>query len=269
MIDYTVPHTTVRDTFILLIDELNPVLPKNNMIDLLKGYSDQEVELILRDYLKIRSETFQNVSRVKKYLTTAGGPGAGKTTILTRVMKEQEIRYAYIDPDDCLYRMENTYQTVPSRQEGYDKWRQASIFVANLLLAEALRMQCAIAFGSTLATQGSLKAFPRIKGQEGYEIEILHITSPEEERKIAVQYRLTAVDFVDVANKGKDFLKFINDYLAIGDQISFYWRPKAFEDGILAAVKNKAELVVIDPSAYLHIIQLHEATTGSSPWPLN
>lgn len=261
---YDIHQTSVLDAFILLIDELNPVLPKPNMIDLLKGYTDQEIELILRDYIKIRSETFQKVSYVKKYLTTAGGPGAGKTTILTRVMKEREVRYAYIDPDDCLYRMENTYQTAASRQEGYDKWRQASIFVANLLLAEALKKQCAIAFGSTLATQGSLKAFPRIKGQEGYEIEILHITSPEEERKIAVQYRLTAVDLQDVANKGKDFLRFINDYLAIGDLISFYWRPKAFEDGILAATKKKAELVIIDPSAYSEIIQQHEA--GS--WPL-
>src|SRR3972149_4706955 len=92
----------------------NHFFPAANMRKLLDKYNPAELELIYKDFCELREETFGRATKKLDYVVTAGGPGAGKSTVLEYLIEsggcpdesfEKGIVRAYIDPDrSCLLR---------------------------------------------------------------------------------------------------------------------------------------------------------------------
>lgn len=212
----------------------------------------------------LKDETFADADKKPIYLFTAGGHGAGKSTVLESELERSEIHYAYIDPDRRgLQRMQATYLVdveagVPS-EEAYNKWRGASNFISNTLMAIALDQGYAIAHGTTMTSPHTAKALNAVK-EYGYERHLLHITCPDIVRVAANRirqekiYQCTEEDLIE---KGKAFFERYDDYLNNTDQISFFYRS-SLEETTLAAVKVRKEFTIIDQLSWRIIRALHE-----------
>lgn len=249
----------------------NHFFPREAICSFLEGYNEEDMSRIVSDFHLLQEETFRNVEKQKIYLFTAGGPGAGKSTILEDKLNKAEIRYAYIDPDRRgLQKMATTYladvESGLSSEEAYSKWRGASNFIANTLMAIALDQGYAIAHGTTMTSPHAAKALQAIKNY-GYERNLLHITSPDVVRiasdraRQEVLFQCTEEDLIE---KGKAFFERYDDYLANSDQISFFYRP-AVDETILAAIQVKEQLTVLDEECWNAIHELHQNKGALAP----
>src|SRR3972149_10066678 len=137
----------------------------------LKDYNDEEKGAIEQDLQIVKSiclpEIDQKLDHKKPvYLATAGGPGARKTTILERFVKEHPYfaEGAYIDPDQrTLKFMAHTYYSrslsalsiaeypnyALATKAAYEKWRGGSNYIALTLLEEAFAQGRSIVHGCT------------------------------------------------------------------------------------------------------------------------
>ena len=107
----------------------------------------------LRDRWKIAKETerlyrllTKNVPKRtdgKRFTVTAGGPGAGKTTLIRNMQKRGgALEHAvHVDPDELLKKFKPYVQAVDAlgnsdagRTVAYTYWRWASVYMANTIL---------------------------------------------------------------------------------------------------------------------------------------
>lgn len=156
-------------------------LSKEHLRNLLSRYSGEELRRIYHDFFDIKEKTLSNPVYEKNYLVTAGGPGSGKTTLLEELVSQREVKPAYIDPDrTCLLNMKTTYVRdlqlrVRNEQEAYEHWRDASNFIANTLLAVALKEGVSIAHGSTMTSPAAAKVLDHIRSEYGYRVEMIEV----------------------------------------------------------------------------------------------
>ncbi|MBA4750369.1 MAG: zeta toxin family protein [Alphaproteobacteria bacterium] len=220
------------------------IVPQEIVTGFLKDYTPDERALIDEDLKGIRALTFRGLTkpRPSQYIATAGGPGAGKSTILETYIQDNKIEnIAYVDPDQRALRfMINTYYLdltlyaaakAKSYQDllakGYDKWRGGSNYIANTLLNEAILGGYSVMHGTT-STGGSVdQLYDKLKGR-GYEITILVCASSLENRQKALEWRAKDQGFVqsdpeDVATKGKALFERLPVYLAKADHVLMYW----------------------------------------------
>lgn len=243
LIYYPSQNKTETQLMVEVESLLMTTVPKDYFYDpeiiknLLKGYDAKELELILQDFNDIELSTFSNAVKEKNYVVTAGGPSAGKSTILSKYIKDKG--YAFIDPDEGSLRgMKRTYLTDIDKNkdpiECYNKWRNASNFIANVLLAKAFKEGYAIAHGSTMTSPNAKNEL--IAAQNfGYHRTILHVSCPDDVRLFAEKTRRAKdikddvlpyhVTDEDLVKKGKDFYAKLSDYLNNSDKILFYYRP--------------------------------------------
>lgn len=174
---------------------------KSDLLKLLETYSIDELASIYDDYHEIRTNCFSALPKKEKvYIATAGGPASGKSTLLEKEIGYNEMSgkndkgFAYIDPDrTCMQKMQRTY--LQDRKKGieaekaYTKWRDASNFISNCLLAEALHKGYPIAHGTTLATPPALGCESLIRSFYGYKTTILHLTTAEPIRRLLEKMR--------------------------------------------------------------------------------
>ncbi|GAB5410960.1 MAG: hypothetical protein ChlgKO_00740 [Chlamydiales bacterium] len=249
----------------------NHFFSREAICSFLNSYNEEDMEKIVSDFHLLQQQTFANADRKKIYLFTAGGPGAGKSTILENELDKREIHYAYIDPDRRgLQKMESTYLTDiksgATSEEAYTKWRGASNFIANTLMAIALDQGYAIAHGTTMTSPHAANALQAIKNY-GYERHLLHITSPDVVRIASDRARqevLFQCTEEDLIKKGKAFFERYDDYLANTDKISFYYRP-AVDETVLAATQVGEELTVRDEASWAAIRELHQNKGALAP----
>src|SRR3990167_9140838 len=219
-----------RDEIMRTIDlDILSIIPKgyfygkdsvSAFLNLLNDYPVEDLRNIVKDFFNLKDKIFKDAFKnqvIRQYVVTAGGPGSGKSTILENYLKENP-GFAYIDPDrSCLLHMENTYNKYilsHTPQESYEKWRNASNFIANVLMCYALEEGYNIAHGATMTSPYSVNEFEALKGYK-YNRKILHINCPDELRIDSEKTRRESGIFqcsdIDFVNKGEDFFKRLED----------------------------------------------------------
>jgi hypothetical protein len=239
---------------------------------LLDRYSPQELALIHADLLEREEALFAGATKgVRRYVATAGGPGAGKSTVLEKYMDQSGERCVYADPDRAaLLHMQNTYKAdlknkARSAEEAYTHWRDASNFIANYILAKALREGYPVAHGTTMTAPVAIleKIFTTLKTVYGYSIELLHVSCNEFVRKESELLRraggVVQCSWEDFANKNTAFFARLPHYLA-ADQVTFFYRSKLEAVDVAATVRNGV-LDIICQQGFAAIRQLHEENT--------
>lgn len=221
----------------------NFLVPSEIIQGYLKNYSQSEKVAIEKDRRNIRELSLSQAEKGQKhliYVATAGGPGAGKTTILETYIHNQQ-GFVYVDPDQrALKYMINTYlQDINNYaisqnnsyqsllNEGYIKWRGASNYIANTILNEAYSKELAIAHGTT-STNKAISSFYKKLKDKGYKIILLLCASPEEDRLRAIVHQQKNQCFVQASNedlkqKGEMFFENFPLYFKLADEIQFFW----------------------------------------------
>ena len=270
-------------------------LPKNVLESFLHGrafdhpnlYTPDELERLKSDINALFHGMMMN-DPVKNNLAviSAGAPGAGKTTLLRQKLQEQAREghhYPYVCPDDvCLKGQKRTYVadidvgggSCEAREKAYTKWRPGSNGAAHLLLANLIEGKYGFYFGTTCSSPLTYKFFEFLKGQ-GYQIKILHVSSPDKVRWDSIQERdkrFVQTTEKDVCEKGVMVSQRINDtFLKYADEIEFYYRGEVSQDAVLAArwLKNidaslsAGALKVIHPDAYREVKAVHNKAIDS------
>ena len=108
----------------------------------------------------------------------------------------------------------------------YNKWRDASNFIANTLLNEAYAGGYNIVHGTTSTSPHVEKIYQKLK-KKGYKIVLLLCLASDETRLEAIKHRETKQGFSqnnpeDTVNKGKMFFERIPVYAKYADEIHFY-----------------------------------------------
>lgn len=248
----------------------------------LKSYTEEEKAAIQKDLAVVKSICFPEHPESKErplYLATAGSPGARKTTILERFLKNHP-RYAdciYLDPDPrTLKYMVHTYisrslspfAAAESQDYGaviknaYEKWRFGSIYISGMLLDEAFQKRYDVAHGATLTGEIVPKLLQTIK-EGGYEITLLLCSCEDDVRVNAVKYRNGVQWFYqsspqDAIAKGKLFPQRFTTYFTLADKLYFYWSDDFVSPERLAATYENGKLTILDADALDRFSQKYE-----------
>lgn len=224
------------------------VIPKQVNEDLLKPYSQEEINLLADDLAFIEKLSFRGKkapeNRKPIYLATAGAPGARKSTILESYLSKYEkfSQSIYVDPDQrALKFMGNTYLARSlgnyevslyedyqiAQKAAYDYWRPASNYIANTLLNKAVEQRFDIAHGTTLTGPHSATLLKNLRNA-GYEIILVLCGAEDELRLDTVSYRNKVQGFYqtspeDVKGKGHLFTQRIGDYFDHADELWVHW----------------------------------------------
>ena len=251
----------------------------------LEGYSEDNISAIQKDLTDIRDLTFRKHSSVKleqpTYLATAGGPGAKKSTVLETLLNTQAEyeSFVYIDPDQrALKFMTNTYiskslnlYTVSlfenfreAQKEAYDKWRNASNYIANTLLSSAALGKYNIAHGTTLTGSKVDILLSRIK-KLGYKIVLVLCGAKDSLRQQAIKYRTEVQGFYqtepqDIISKGLLFPLRMSTYFTYADELMLYWSRSIMSPSILGAKIDltKKKIHITNKKAYQDFVQKYE-----------
>ena len=256
------------------------------MIDThLKSYTDEEKGSIEKDLQVVRSVCLSNLnerSAGKKpfFIATAGAPGARKTTILERFLKNNpEFDSAiYLDPDPrALKFMVHTYYSrslsplvagenpsyTVTQKNAYEKWRGGSNYITLKLMEEAFAKRMDIVHGSTSTGEHISSFLTKVKGA-GYNVIFLLCSCEDSFRHNAIQYRNNEQKFYqstpeDAVSKGKMFPRRMLAYFAYGDELHLYWSDDLATPEQLAAVFKDGKTDIINREAYSKFIAKYEA----------
>jgi hypothetical protein len=223
----------------------------------LQHYTPEEKIKIAKDLKNIKEYTFDEAISVSEsneqpiYVATAGGSGAGKTTVLETFKEENNLKhFIYADPDQVsLKNMNYTYRKSLSNyhfaeaksnhdalQKAYNQWRPASNYICHEMLQIAFGAennkdtQFSILHGTASTNPAVEQLYKKIK-LRNYNIHLLLCYSPDHIRKEAIEKRekeqaFVQVDAKEVISKGQDFPKRFDIYFAYADKIAFYWNDK-------------------------------------------
>lgn len=246
--------------------QLEPLIPEAIVAPLLtRAYNPQEQELIKRDLNNIRELCFGGKTAHQnnpRYIATAGGPGACKSTILETFLEGQE-DIVYLDPDMRALRfMINTYQQsltslIVTRHtsfqdvlvNAYNKWRDGSNYITNTLVNEAYAGHYNIGHGTTSTSPVIDQLYKKLKAAN-YHITLLLCYGSDQMRINALDHRARTQFFIqaspeDVVNKGKFFPERIPVYVAYADELYFYWTRSHEQGSMLAAYYTKQDGLII------------------------
>lgn len=249
----------------------------------LKDYTEEEQAAIEQDLKVVRSICCKSPKKWNKkpvYLATAGSPGARKSTILERFLKNNPSfsEITYVDPDQRALRfMVHTYYSqslsafaiadfqnyLLATKAAYEKWRGASNYIALTLLEEAFAQRRDIAHGTT-CTGEHIPSFLSKVQDAGYEIVLLLCSCEDAFRQRAIQYRNEEQKFYqstpkDALAKGKLFPQRMLAYFTYADTLYLFWSDDLATPERCAAVFAEGNLEVVDDDAFNHFINKYEA----------
>ena len=232
----------------------------------LTDYTAEELDLIYQDFVEIRHKTFFHAEKRPVYIATAGGPASGKTTLLENFLDTSPDHFAYIDPDrTCLPQMEKTYKKDLSENTrelypAYVHWRAASNFIANTLLALALKDGYAIAHGTTMTASETKRVLASLRTQYRYNVTLWHLTCAENVRVESLAKRVSSGNVQctpqDFEEKGKFFYQRLPDYVGGSDKIVFFYRSKMDTTTVAGKIEG-GQLTVRDDHALQNIAENH------------
>ncbi|MBX9923533.1 MAG: zeta toxin family protein [Rhabdochlamydiaceae bacterium] len=250
-------------------------------------YSEQEQENLQEDirdiYRKTISEHCTDKSNTKPLaIITAGASGAGKTSLLRQNLeknKSQENVYIYVCADEtCLKNQMRTYQkdiqdsdlSLNSRQKIFNKWRPSSHGIKHLILGNLIRDKKSFCLGTSCTEPGTEQFFKLLKKQ-GYQIQLLYVTAPDEIRWNSIQERNKT--FIHGYSHTLEGIKKHAELLAeqvcsfpdFADEIAFYYRKSVHESAQLTALWTRntprsetlGSLQIFSPSEYTEIKKIH------------
>jgi len=251
----------------------------------LTDYGEEEKMAIEQDLGVVRSICLQEIKenrnqRKPVYLATAGAPGARKTTILERFIKDHPSfsEVAYIDPDQrTLKFMAHTYhsQSLSARsvatypdyalatKAAYEKWRGGSNYIALTLLEEAFDHSRDIAHGTT-STGAHIPNFLSKVKNAGYEIVLLLCSCEDSFRRQSIQYRNDSQKFYqstpeDGVSKGKFFSQRMSAYFTYADTLYLFWSDDLSTPERLSAIFADGSLKIVDREAFNRFISKFDA----------
>jgi predicted ABC-type ATPase len=202
----------------------------------------------------------------KIYLATAGGPGAGKTTILEQYLaaaKEASYRSMVVsDPDQPILRMMGNLNvrhmqslarvadagsTGAANKAAYDFCRDGSNYIAYAVLNKAVAGGYNIAHGTTSTGDKVPDNVSLLKAQ-GYQVHYLLVAAPDKVRTQNVQHRVTAQANYqstpeDVKDKGGRFWEMLPFYFKQADKVDLYFSAKPLQQNHVATVVGNAVTV--------------------------
>ncbi|MGA8163531.1 MAG: zeta toxin family protein [Waddliaceae bacterium] len=233
-------------------------------------------------------------------VVTAGAPGAGKTTVLERDLKEAaeagQPRPVYVDPD-AVFLKEMYAQHDPRdlfsqlndedesktedkplterhiRQMVYNLLRPASNGKTHQMLSNAIKLKLPIYFGSTSTNPRTPGSFQFYKN-EGYRIRVPYVIAPDDIRWGSIKRRdgtFVQTTEEDTREKGKLLPQRIHDtFLTFADQIDFWYRDqvdgaavKVAEWKKLSDSEHQGELTILNTPMYEAMTKVHNASCQS------
>ena len=251
---------------------------------LLDSYNAEERGWIARDLTAIRGvcmgdQQKRAFSQPPRYIATAGGPGARKTTILERFLHShpEYAHVVYVDPDQralkfmlntYISRSLNAYECAKSKdydallKQAYEKWRWASNYIALTLMEEAFAQQRDVAYGTT-STGAITAAFLQSLKKAGYRITLLLCSCEDDVWKEAIRYRNQIQKFYqstpeDAVEKGKLFALRVPDYFEYADEIHIFWSDTLYSPERLAATVVNGKQTIHDQEALDHVIDKYQ-----------
>lgn len=260
------------------------LVPKDIVENLKKAYSPEEMSLINIDLKNIRETSF--LEKVRPginpiYVATAGGPGSCKSTILETYLHDKQ-NFVYVDPDQrALKYMINTYYQSVTNYEisklscsvalknAYIKWRDASNYIAYLILNEAFADGYNIAHGTTSTSSAIESLYKKLK-QKNYKI-VLLICYATDTTRIAADTQRQRQGFVqtnaaDIINKGKMFPERFPIYFEYADEIHIYWTDNYLKGSKHVATYNKEQgFAVHNSEAMSCFIKKYDEDRKNSP----
>lgn len=265
---------------------IESLVPQNVIDVLLTTYSENEKVLIQDDLDNIKKMALRDKAVSSEndriYVATAGGPGACKSTILETYLSDKQ-NFVYVDPDArALKFMTNTYhqsliyyqisKNLPYRnllENAYNKWRDASNYIANSVMNEAYAKGYNIAHGTTQTSPVISALLSKFK-RKNYKVILLLCYAPDDVRVKTIEHRETVQAFVQsstagIVSKGKVFCQRFPTYFEYADEIHFYWTQDLEKWSVHAATYTKGKgLVVHDNDALDSFTQKYDADRKDS-----
>ena len=248
----------------------------------LKTYTEEEKAAIEKDLRVVRDVCFPANPVIKSrplYVATAGAPGARKTTILEKFLKNhsETSDCIYLDPDPrALKYMVHTYISrslsplaaaeaenyMTLIRDAYNKWRFGSTYICATLLEEAFSNRYDVAHGTTLTGEVVPRLLKTIK-EAGYEISLLLCSCEDEFRVESITHRNEVQRFYqsspeDATTKGLFFPQRMEVYFAMADKLYFHWSDDLTTPERLAAVYEDGNLTILDEEAWVLFWQKYE-----------
>lgn len=234
--------------------------------DVQKGdYSAAEMALINAEIERIYADLTKNAkpSDKKTFYITTGGPGAGKTSLVSAAQKGDGMlsRAIHIDPDEVIKSfapysnaIAQAGDTDSARVAAYGKWRWASVYIANTMVNKL----AADGFDIVLGTTGTSPAVGHIYDaahRAGYGSVLLMCHANEETRLASVAKRFETerrfTPEADVKEKGnKLFPEVVALHLGKAHQAFIFWRGAVDSAPVLAAEYHGGQTVVRDMKAF-------------------
>ncbi len=251
----------------------NPFCIREDLTELLEEYTADELNRLYVDLQAVADRVFKNPLQKRIYITTAGAPGSGKTSLIESYLsndsKSAISSYVYINMKKYLAWMEKTYQQdiqqsphPTDHQEIYNYWKNASYFLSIVFLITSLKCGYAIVQNSTSCTNSTEEFLKKIHFVFHYRITILHITCEDEIRKLSLQNtqiktQVSAWNEENFTTLGKQFFYNLPIYLKNSDLVLFFHR-KTEDQIVLAAKKHRNfRCIVHNDSSYQKIQTLH------------
>jgi len=255
------------------------LIPKSFVGSFLKDYSEEERDLVEEDLSNIIKLCFRHKSPATGqpiYVATAGGPGAGKSTILETWLQCHP-DFVYADPDPralkfmietylqslTYYKISKTSSYEDLLQTAYHKWRAASNYIACTILNMAFQKGFNITHGTTSTAKEVAELYKRLK-EKNYKIILLLCGSSDQNRINAIRHRAKTQGFIqnseqDAIQKGKLFPERFPIYFQNADEIHFYWTEDFSKGNIKAGTFSKKEgLTIENQQAYNSFVKNYE-----------
>jgi predicted ABC-type ATPase len=258
--------------------------PKTAIRGLLNKYSTDDLEKIYNDFLLLHAKAFKGAEKTRSYMVTAGPPAAGKSTLLEQIIRfnpetgKNTTGFVYIDPDRAaMQQMPSYLQDRALHRDGkggrdakaaYDHWREASNFIAQTLLAEALVDGYKIAHGNTMSVDQSITNLQAIQTKYGYKTHLIHCTTTDDIRLAREKirqgdgmYQVTAEDF---ASKSVKFFSLLPKYVQVSSADFYYSKDVTSTE--LAAVKDLGqEAIMVNQLLFNEVLRLHKEKGVENP----
>lgn len=280
----------IRDEFIF--QYCNPYYTST-----ISSYIPQTVKTYLAPAVSYVANLVTNFLQTKSYwkesqktvILTGGAPGAGKTLLLERIMKENTQPLPYLDPDAVFLKnlMKKTYQAdlekaleaagddegkiKQARQEMYDKWRCASNYLTHYWIAFFIGQNKSFYFGTTASSPQMKDTFDYYK-KRNYNIDLIYIAAPDQVRFDSITLRdkkFVQTTLEDIIEKGKMVWDRFTDTFLKATTMSLYFRDKA--DGEAFHVADWSQInpfKVLDQTHYSALIELQKEKAPGVTWPL-
>ena len=216
-------------------------------VDSKVAYTSDEQSQIIETLTDLVEQQFSKVEpdkECKKYRSSGGAPGSGKTFALEKmyhinVASNQFPENAiYIGPDSVVLPQMKAFLSYCAdpklgQAAAYTKWRDASNFIANFMLIKSIADGVNIVHDTTL-TSPKIKYLLDILSKEGYHKEVHFFIADKDAREKAIIHRKEKLGLTvtpeDVVSKAEAAYERLSDHTYEGriDQYTLYAQKGEF-----------------------------------------